>query len=66
MVPRQGSTENAGVALTVFRDEPGEEETCSRARPSWLQQRLGWSFAEAPEVEERTSPVGRKRLAGLL
>ena len=61
-MPLQGSTENSGVPLMVFRDELREEETCSRAWPSWLEQQLDWSFTEAPEVEERKCPAVRKRL----
>lgn len=61
MEPLQGSTENSGLALTAFRDELREEETCSRVWLSWLEQRLAWSFTEAPEVEERKSPAVRKK-----
>lgn len=62
MVPLRGSTEKSGVARTVLGGELREGESCPRERPRWL----GWSFSEAPEAEERKSPVGRKRLAGHL
>ena len=62
MVLLRGLTENSEEALTVFRDELREEETCSRARPSWLEQRLDWSFTEAPEVEARKPPAVKEEV----